>query len=533
MCHTLTSSRLSTMKQHKRTQHVDVPRSAVIAVLLLPCCTSALLVGSNPALTQSPGATPPTSDLMQRVGKTLGDHHRALGGISQELLEVQSIVDHTERSMLGKILDVQSARNLYAQHMQVQEANAKARSELASLNAQVAGLSSQVHDAQKYLMETSQREHTSENLMNDEATKDRAELQSLEQELAKGKDSLATHEQLASSHNQLVAESQQIAKLGADVVAELQRVRNALKAEGSRQAKLKKSALDMHDYDVDCHKQAETLAKQDASVKQLEPKVHQAAVVTEKHAEASIAAAEQRLLAEGALVRTEVRRAETASANAYSTLQFEQRKMKVLQDNIIRQMREMTQKVAEEEQRDQSVEASVAANEAADNQDKAAKTAMERRIRKVESQLSPVRLSGLQAENEAIAVELRHAMELLDESKTAEARAQVAAQQAAAEAEAQTAAAESAGEALRLAHEEGQKEIKEAIDKAAASKTKAEATVQSAEDALKAHCRVRWEKRAQKRDKELADCNSKKEQLAVANAQRETLQQVMKSQQTT
>jgi len=369
--------------------------------------------------------------------------------------------------------------------------------------------------------------------MNDEATKDRAELQSLEQELAKGKDSLATHEQLASSHNQLVAESQQIAKLGADVVAELQRVRNALKAEGSRQAKLKKSALDMHDYDVDCHKQAETLAKQDASVKQLEPKVHQAAVVTEKHAEASIAAAEQRLLAEGALVRTEVRRAETASANAYSTLQFEQRKMKVLQDNIIRQMREMTQKVAEEEQRDQSVEASVAANEAADNQDKAAKTAMERRIRKVESQLSPVRLSGLQAENEAIAVELRHAMELLDESKTAEARAQVAAQQAAAEAEAQTAAAESAGEALRLAHEEGQKEIKEAIDKAAASKTKAEATVQSAEDALKAHCRVRWEKRAQKRDKELADCNSKKEQLAVANAQRETLQQVMKSQQTT
>jgi len=94
-------------------------------------------------------AVPRAGDLVGKVKKQLDSDHSALGKVSAVLMDVQSSVDKTEQSMLGKVLDLQTARTFFTRHAEIDTANDKMQEEVSKLNTNVEGLSSTVYKVQK------------------------------------------------------------------------------------------------------------------------------------------------------------------------------------------------------------------------------------------------------------------------------------------------------------------------------------------------------------------------------------------------
>merc|ERR1719254_207852 len=142
------------------------------------------------------------------------------------------------------------------------------------------------------------------------------------------------------------------------------------------------------------------------------------------------------------------------------------------------------------QERVQSASVSLHQNLGVEDEDVAHRQGLEEQLRHLQQRLSPVAFASLEAENEAYKAELAQATQMLQESKSAETRAVAAAEELQAEVRAQHNATENAAMALHVAKQEGQAQLRLAVEAAAADKAHSEAALARAQDAVAERCRA-------------------------------------------
>jgi hypothetical protein len=150
---------------------------------------------------------PMSGDLVDKVQVQLAGDHRELGNASATLLSVQTEVDQTEQSMLGKVLDLQTARNFFNRHEEIDIANKKLAVEISQLNAQVEGLSSSLSKAQKEFLANAVAYRSAEEKLHTQIIQDESVIKNVQVELAKEDDIKAALQRLTQIHQELMKES--------------------------------------------------------------------------------------------------------------------------------------------------------------------------------------------------------------------------------------------------------------------------------------------------------------------------------------
>lgn len=261
------------------------------------------------------------------------------------------------------------------------------------------------------------------------------------------------------------------------------------------------------------------------------PKEGAAAAATAQHAEAVTQVGEQRLAAEGAILREEIIKTEASGARALATLQQLQAEFKALEQSLITEVHGIDFKMNLTKAHAAGVSRSLADNHGVQADDLAQKHGIQVRLSTLQQEVSPVVYSTLHSENDAYEAELRHAVDLLTRSTNAEALATISAQQLEAESRAQESAVLATATALQEARNEAQRQLQTAVSEAASDQTDAVAIRKQAEEALATKCNEKWDTRKSEKDLEAQQCKDSKDKLSIVQAQRDALEQALQAQQ--
>merc|ERR1719174_1740518 len=168
---------------------------------------------------------PKSGDQVHRVKEQLAGDHRTLGTVSAALMSVQTEVDKTEQSMLGKVLDLQTARTFFSRHEEIDTSNQKLQEEVSSLNGQVEDLSSQLSKVQKEFLANGKKNRKDEAELRAEDVSNKALIQSINGELAKEDDVQKALKSLEKIHDNLMKEAIEAEKAGKKSVDFLKKAR--------------------------------------------------------------------------------------------------------------------------------------------------------------------------------------------------------------------------------------------------------------------------------------------------------------------
>lgn len=515
---------------------------AVLALCLLPAALASrspdLRGNKASALQQEPVTAPAAAtqpkmvDLVSRVADKLKENHANLLGISQELLGVQGDVSKTEQSLLGRIVDTNSAKTILARHEQVDTANSVARSNINVLNDQVEGLSHQLADAQKEYETTGESQRKMEGELTAKAAEDDEAIKKVKIDLDNWASLAGRKEQVAMQHEFLLKELKNITDTHDKTRTQIAQTDVLSEEEVKKHARFKSSVEQMHNYGLDCSARVDQLAKDIAMARDLEPKETAAAAAAKRHEETQAKVTMQRLMAERALLRAEVEEEERHTHQALDALQTVTTKFKTLQENIVAEVRLLEKQKTAAEFRTNKAYHSIQDNDAKNEIDCAHEQSTKHAEHTLENEMSDVVKHALHAENEAYASEKTQALKFLEESKEAEARAWAGAQQAKAEAAAKAKMVAEQEKAVMEASQLGKAGLEEAVKESSDMKKDSMKQIIGADEAEKKRCRTDWEKIVSDTDSQLQQCEVEKENLAAQKAQVDALKSTLTAQET-
>mmetsp|Transcript_118550 Transcript_118550/g.377902 ORF Transcript_118550/g.377902 Transcript_118550/m.377902 type:complete len:550 (-) Transcript_118550:40-1689(-) len=490
------------------------------------------LSGDAPGAPSGAPAGPQPIPLIQQARLRLMTDHHSLANASEQLITVQDQIANMEEALFGKVVDSDKVESLYASHEGTEAANAKLKDDIQRLTEQIAGLSLQVAQMQRGYVTDGNAHRKLETELRGQVVQSEATEEGLETELSKGRRVQAVHDSLSTKRKALRDESIRTSTDGMSALKELQELEEAAAVEAARRKELQTELFELHHMGLDCHvhvdKEEKVLVVKEAEV----PVEEVAETSAEQHMLASAKAGEQRLAAENIILRQEVLDAEREGAHALIALQASQAKLKALEVSLMAEVLNINQKMNVTKDQAKVVAGSLAENTGVSADDKERKHSSQVRLATIQQQVSPVIYASLNVENDVYAVELEQLLVNVSESKDVEAKAVIAAQQVEAELDAQKIIATETEKALEEATTEGQLQIREAT-KVTAEKVAASLAVEKqAKDALAATCAPKWLKRQEAKDALVATCRSQRAELAIVSAQRDTLEETLKAQQT-
>jgi len=480
-----------------------------------------------------PKALQKSGDLVRKVKSQLASDHRTLGKVSAALMAVQTSVDKTEQSMLGKVLDLQTARSFFTRHGEINTANEKLHDDVEKMNKQVEGLSSNLYKTQKHFLDNGHQYRKVEAELHSEIVENQALIDSINAELAKEDDVKKALDRLTKIHDHLQDEAIDARKAGLKATKLLNEQRFLTRAEVQKHRDLRHQLVAMNNYSVACHAKVEKKSKELQKALVKESKDNKAAVMTMKQKKKANVATQQRLLAERALLVSEVKRVEAEEVDMMGRVKDLREDMVVLQNNIVDEVRKTKAAILAEKERIKSLTASLMENAQAIEEDKVKmKTINEERQRvaqKLHDEQNPVIIATIQGQNAALKAELDQAYVMWQQVKAAETKATLNQQQAQAEVDAAKNAVSLAEQEVTSAREQGEKQLAEAVKKAMASEAKAEALIQKAQAALSAKCKTKWDAISAKKDKKLEKCKGWEDELSQEQAKKQLLEQTLKA----
>jgi len=505
-----------------------VPIQGLQPVAVLPA-SPAPAVQPVPAPWFPTAIAPATGQLIDRVGDKLTESRHKLSSVTEELIGVGSDVDQTEKALLGRIVDAETARSLMVQHQEMEAANKRAHADMQNLREQAASLTKLLAQAhQEYIMQGEAQ---------------RMEEKALETKLATSAHATALVERklpplrflakkLTVKHTKLAKEAETSKMTGVTVHNELQQLFADIRAEAADEATLRRSLVEVHNYSVACHARANALQADVAVAAKHMPKTSAAGAAAEKQSEATQRASSQRLQAEGVLLRAQIQQTETSGAHALENLKADRLAMSQLEGRIIEDVQIIGAKMNETKKRTAKVQEAVQENINKRSEDAGRKASLDLELRKLHERVSPVIYAALDAENMALKAEISEVTGLLAKAKRSEVGSYVQLVQNEAEMKGQQMASAAAQAAVRQAEEDGRVMIGKALQEASKNKAKAEILLQKSNAKIAERCNPEWDKRDEETDEEVKKCRSIQEELLIVNAQKDTLLQTLKAQQT-
>jgi hypothetical protein len=470
--------------------------------------------------------------LLRRVGSRLNKEHHTIAQVSAELLSLGAEVDRAEEQLLGRVLTTQDARDLVNKHKKLDVTNGVSRDALRRLNEKIDTLGSELSKAHQTQLVNVDAQHAREHHLEEEIAKQQARLRILRSDSRMISTLEANRTELLHTHQALVDKGSQTVRRHDDIKKLLSQVKASIQKEIAEEARLKQVLEEVHQYGVMCHARAKELQVDIAQAAEKVVTRSAADVATEEHNNAVSKANTQRIQAEAALLRAEVRRVEDSGAAGIRALTERREELHALEWSIVNEVKNLTARMATAKQRAAQLQLEAEHAQGSENEHLAEMRALEKTIRDLSKRVSPVVYAALEAENNALHQELAQATSLLTMSKTSEARAFAAKQQVDAEVEGQRGTAKAAAEDAQAAGEEGQRQLSAAVKEASSNKAKAEALLAKAMGVVEARCKPKWDKRKKEKDSEIAVCRQLEEEYAVVAAQEETLKQTLQAQQT-
>jgi len=506
------------------------------------CAASILAVATGLAVLQ-PGiatsllrssALPQAGELVHHVKEELTESHGVLGQVSAELLSVQSSVDHTEQSMLGRVLDLQTAQTLQQRHEEVDAANSHMELDISALNEKVEELSATLSRMQRAFVDKSHLHQDSQRRFHSEIVANEVEIQSMNAELAKEHDVQEELEKLAKIHQDLVSEATEVHMAGEKSEAMLATVRSASRSEVSRHKALRAQLEAMNSYSVTCHSNVEKASKTLGHSMLAESKDNQAAAMTLTQKKKASDASEQRLLAEHALLANEVQKVEIEALHNMTRVKDLRGDLHTLGTRIVSEVRSTDTKVDSVQERVKGLRTALVENSQAEMEDMSKKKTIEAQIsdliKQVHDNENPIVIATTEAQNDALQMELHGAYVLWKTAKTAETAALLDVSQVVAEVAAGNQTLKLVAQALATARDEGQLRVEEAVKKAAVSKEQSRSLLQKAQSAIAERCKADWDAIWKTKRTTLMRCKGLAEELAVEKAKKDTLMVTLKAQ---
>lgn len=479
-------------------------------------------------------APPQSGDLVGKVKQQLASEHRVLGKVSQSLMSIQTNVDKTEQSMLGKVLDLQTARSFFTRHEEIDTSNKKLEDEVAELNTQVEDLSSTLSKVQKEFLSNAASNAKSEGKLEGEDTENKEMIASMNKELDKEGDVEKSLKKLEKIHDDLMKEAVETLKAGKKSVDMLKEARIASRQEVGKHRGLRHQLVEMNNYSVACHVKVQDVSKKVGRALMKDANDNKASIMTSAQKQKASAASQQRLLAEKALLISEVKKYEKEEKESIDRMRDLREDMKVLEAGILKEVRDVEKKLKEEKERVKGLRVALLENVQAEEQDVIRKDATDAKIKELVGQIhdeqNPVIIATTEGQNDALQAELNQAYAMWKVVKKAETAATLNRDQAMQDMKAEQEGLRLANEALAAAQAEGQKNLEEAVKKTNQSKKKAQDIIDKAQAVIAGRCKPKWDAIRKKKFAKLKKCKAWEKDLEMELAKKDLLMQTAKAQ---
>lgn len=489
-----------------------------------------IVVGSFAA----PAPAAPTEPPLLPVRMRLGAVQLPLQSLALELHAAKGEVARAAH-ILDPSFNLQQTSLLVEAHQKVLSAILERRDTIANLRRRADALSGKLAGAQRTYIEKTQIAKAAEETFNLKKSQEQGLIRQLrgKQSTGEKEEDLETYRRnLSEARCRLLNESLDLAEAKRKALGELAAAHAEAANETAKTQQLRDAILRTHDYCLECHQHVEEVKIRIKITKESVPKESSAAAAAEQQAYSVAKADRQRMLAETALLRAEVRRQEVGTIHAISMLRDAQNDLKALQLSVEKQVANIRSQIGVTKASRLELAETVGKTKGARLEDKLRRKGVQKQLWTLQRRLSSVAYGALKAENEAYQNELHQAAALVQESKTEEAKAHSQAQQLKAQMAAQQQAAVSASEMMRKAQKEAQKRLQAAIDAAAKELEKARQQQAKAEAVLQDACGAKWEERSADHQAKLNTCRQVKEDFVAIKAQQEVLKQTLKAQTT-
>jgi len=480
-------------------------------------------------------AVPPprAGDLVGQVKIQLASDHRTLGMVAASLMSVQSAVDTTERSMLGKVLDLQTAKSFFQRKGEIESANEVLQDDVSKLNTQVEGLSAGVSKVQREFLAAAAQNLNSEGKLRAEMLEDKSLIQSINAELVSGSNVQDALRKLSKIHDDLMAEGAAVLRAGQKAVVMLKGRRDASKTEVGKIKSLRTQLVLMNNYSIACHASVEKTSERLGKAMLKDSKDSQAGIMTQNQQRKAEEAAEQRLLAERALLVSEVKRIEGEETQGMGRLRDLREDLQRIQGNVVTEVRSLELEIAQEKERLKNMRTALMENTQAMDNDLKAKQVTDAQIAEVSKQLheteNPVIIATTEAQNDALKIELTQAYGMWKTVKQTETVALLNVEQAATQVATAKEGSDLASQALVATRKEGEEKLADAVKKAKDNEDKAMALIEKARAAIAGRCKPKWDQIRNKKNKKLKTCKRRKSELIMEKAKKESLMQTLKA----
>jgi len=432
------------------------------------------------------------------------------------------------------VLDLQTARTFFSRHEEIDTANNKMTDENAKLNAQVEDLSSTLSQTQKKFLSDAQKNRASEGTLREQIIENDGLIQSMNAELSKTDDIKAALKKLEKILRDLEQEAVNISAVGRKTETKLHDARESNRGEVFKHKGLREQLVAMNNYSSRCYGNVAKASKKLGVALVSDSKDSQAAALTLKQKKKANDAAEQRLLAEHALLVSQVKKIETEGKQDVDRVKDLRNDMQTLEKNIVAQVRVLEERIKDEKERVKSLSVDLMENAQSEEESNTRKEAMDARIEKLIKEMheseNPITIATTEGQNQALEAELAEGYTLWKSAKMTETTALLNVDQAASEMAATRESLKLANKALAMAQKEARKKVAEAIKKAAAGKAKSQILIDKARTAILARCKPDWDEIWKKKRAKLVQCKSRKEELTMEQAKKETLVQTLKAQ---
>merc|ERR1719409_915195 len=87
------------------------------------------------------------AEVAQSLRYRIAEDSKRIGHVAQNLLSVQTDINHVEKEVLGKVFDIQTLKTFFTTHQSVVNENKQLKSETSELNGEIESLSGQLNEA--------------------------------------------------------------------------------------------------------------------------------------------------------------------------------------------------------------------------------------------------------------------------------------------------------------------------------------------------------------------------------------------------
>jgi len=537
-----------------------LPLATKLRPVFVPCLLSLLpaLVSAGGALRQAPQAPPPApvtviagspagspagpgpspsplnanlegAEVAKSLRTRIAEDSKRIGHVAENLLSVQTDINHVEKEVLGKVFDIQTLKTFFTTHQAVVNENDKLKSETSELNREIETLSGQLNEAQTQTAQAEKDFKATSAEQSAKISEDAAVIEGLNKEMIHSKTVERDNEKLKDINRMLREQNTKTIDQAQLVHSELNNAKASLHDGMQATQRLQDQLVDQHRYGTECHAKVTELEK---SLKSETAKLKQqsvAAAAAAQQAQAQEIAKQKRLTDENEVLKAQLTQAAQASAALQQKVMTTNNQIATLQAQSSEQIAQMKGEMGKMRAHVLVVRDSLMQNI------KARKMVEERlahtlaQIEYLQNQMRSGGFAALELENTQLKADLSMTAEALKKSHIEEATARGQAEQAMAAEKSLEEAAQLNAKAAQAAAEDAASKVAKAQHAATEQLQLANDKAMNAEANVAQKCKNIWNEQHSGLLKQLEQCKTVRIDVKSAHAQIDSLRTSLKS----